>query len=97
MLLAFDQPLCAAEPSGSVAHLSSECEIHAQPEGAAHCAHRFAGVQVRLVSTLQEAQALIVMADHGSRRCEQLEVLRSQWSRLIGLSQRLEGSCPCPP
>ena len=51
--LTFEQPLGAAEPSGRAAHLSLECEIDPNPEGAAHSTHRFAGGQVRMMSTLQ--------------------------------------------
>ncbi len=79
------QPLGAAEPSGRAAHLSSECKVDAHPERAAHSAHRFAGVEVRVIGTLQAIQAVVVAAEHEGRRCEQLEVLRSQRSRLIGV------------
>ena len=51
-LLALDQPLGATEPSGRATGLSSERKIDAHPEGAAHSAHRVAGVQVRVMGTL---------------------------------------------
>ena len=83
--VALYQPLGAAEPSGRAAHFSSECEIYDQPERAAHSAHRFAGVEVRVMGALQATQAVVVAAEHECRRCEQLQVFRSQRSRLIGL------------
>ncbi len=67
------------------------------PERAAHSARRFAGVQVQVIGTLQVAQAVVVAAEHEGRRCEQLEVLRSQRSRLIGARQRLVGVHPRAP
>ncbi|MGH2741709.1 MAG: hypothetical protein ACRDN8_04320 [Thermoleophilaceae bacterium] len=83
-LLAFDQPLRAAEPSGRAAHLSSECEVHTQPERTAHSARSFAAVQVPMVGTLETAQVVVVAAEHVGRRRQQLKIARSQRRRLIG-------------
>jgi hypothetical protein len=83
-LLAFEQPLGTPEPSGSVSHLSLEGEMGAHPESAAHCAHHFSGVEVYVMGTFQAPEEVVDATDHEGRRCEQLEVLRSQRSRLIG-------------
>jgi hypothetical protein len=76
-LLTFDQPLRAAKPPGRAANLSSECEIDAHPERAAHSAQSFAGIQVHVMGTLQAAYVIVVAAEHVGRCCEQLEIPRS--------------------
>ena len=97
MLLAVEQPLRAAQPSAGSAHLASAGEIYAHPERAAHGAQSFARVHVCMMGALQVAQVLVVVADHVGRGRQQLEVLRSQWGRLIGIRQRLVGVPPRPP
>ena len=68
------------------------------PTQPAQCAARssFAGVQVHVIGTLQEAQ-VVVAPEHVGRRREQLEVLRPQRSHLVGPRQRLVGVHPRSP
>ena len=97
VLLAFEQPLGAGEPSGRAARLSSKEKTQAQPERATDGAQAFIGVQVRLMGTLERPQIVVVPTDQIRRHRQQLEILASQRSRLIGERERLVGIGPGPP
>ena len=60
-------------------------------------AQSFAGLQVRVMGALEAAHVVVVATEHVGRRRQQLEVLRSQRSRLVGARQRLVGVGPRPP
>ena len=88
MPLALDQSLRAAKPSACRAHLAPKREVHAEPESATHRAERLAGVQVRVVGTLQERGSNSSMRPtmEADNR-EQIEVVGSQGRRLIDVGQ----------
>jgi hypothetical protein len=96
-LLPLEEPMGAPEPSGRARRLAAYSAERANPERAAHGAPRLAGVEVHLMRTLEKAQVLVVAAEQDCRRCEQLEVRRSQRRGLIREHERLVRLTPGPP
>jgi hypothetical protein len=84
-LLAFEQPSRAREPSQGGARLSPERQVVADPERAAHGPRRLAGVQVGVMCPLEAAHIVVVAPEHVGGPRQQLEVLRLQRRRLIGV------------
>lgn len=95
-VLALNEALRPAEPTSRRPHLSSDREVHPEPESDARRAKPVPGVQAHVVRTLQECQVVVHATDHGGRDREQLEVVRSQRRRLVGARQRLVGVQPRP-
>ena len=82
--LALHQALGAAEPPARAAHLSATREEHTDPERAANRGHRLAGVRVRLMGSLEDAQVLLVAAGHEGGGGQELEVLPAERGCLVG-------------
>ena len=92
---ALDEPLRPREPAGRLSGLASEEKIETQPEGTARGAHAVAGVEMRVMSTIEDAVKIEVSADQVRRRREQLEILDSKGSRPVCERERLVGVTPC--
>jgi hypothetical protein len=86
--LALDEALGTAEPPRRAAHLSAQCDVDAQKEGAARRAKRYAALEMCVMSPFEDAQEVVDAAEHLRSRCQQLEVVGCERRRLIGLRQR---------
>ena len=82
MLLAFDEPLGACEPSGRAARFSSEEQAQTQPESAANRAQVFAGVQMGVVGPIERLEILVVPSDQVRRHRQQFEIFGRQRNHL---------------
>ena len=71
-VLAFDQPLCASEPTGGRAHLPTKRKLHSDPERTARGAQRGPVVRVALKCAAQDPHAVVFATEHVGRRREQL-------------------------
>ena len=76
--------------------LASQREVEREPERAADRAQRLAVLEQQLVLALEQARPLVLVAEHVRRHGEQVEIVRSQWSRPVGARQRLVRLCPRP-
>ncbi len=91
-----EQPPRAAEPTRGPRRLASQRQVEREPEGAADRAQRLTVLEQHLVLALEQARPLVLVAQHVSRHGEQVEVVRSEWSRPVGARQRLVRLCPRP-
>jgi hypothetical protein len=73
--LALDETSGPTQPSTRAPHLAPLGEVHADPECAAGCLQRLAGIQVRLVRVPERAEVVVLATDHVGGRCEQLEIV----------------------
>jgi hypothetical protein len=94
--LVLQQSLGTGEPPGRAARLSAKEKAHANPKRAAHSAHAFASVQMRVMCALERAQILFVATDQIRRQRQQLEILTDEGRGLIGARERIVGIRPLP-
>jgi hypothetical protein len=71
-VVALDEPLRPREPSGRLSGIASEKEIQTRPEGTARSPHAVAGVEMRVMSTIEGAVKLELSAAEVRRCREQL-------------------------
>ena len=84
-LVALEQPLGASEPAARAAHLATPGERDARPRTrTASAASSRPAVEVGPVGALEEAEVVVLAADHVRGGGEQLEVVRPERLRPIG-------------
>jgi hypothetical protein len=86
--LTVEQALGAAEPAAGPAHLSALGEIDADPKGTAQGRERFTGIQVSVVGALEDAEVVLLAAEHVGSGGKQLQIRRGQLARPIGGEER---------
>src|SRR5918996_1191670 len=92
-----DELVGAPEPAAGRTPLPAQRVIDAHPERAPERGGVVARLQRGMMSALQEAQVLVVPAEHVGGRREELEVLGPERSRLVGVRERLVGVLPGAP
>ena len=93
-VLAFDQPLCASEPTGGRAHLPTKRKLHSDPERTSRGAQRDPVVRVALKCAAQDPDAVVFATEHVGRRREQLQILCAERYGPIGFGQRCVSVLP---
>jgi hypothetical protein len=77
--------------------LADGLQAGGQPERRPHCGLKLAGLDVRLVSTLESAQDLVALAEEARRHGEEDEVVAPEGPGLVRRRQRLVGIRPRAP
>ncbi len=85
-----EEPLCSSQPAARRAHRTPIGEVHPDPRRGAHRAQRLAPLQVLVVGSLEDSDALVVAPKHPGRGREQLEILRSQRRDRVSSGERLD-------
>src|SRR5207249_3563280 len=93
-LLALQQALRPRKPAGGPADLAGARETHADPECAANRTQGIAGVEIAVVSALDDARPLTLAAEHRRGCRQELEVSRGQRRGAVSLRQ---GGVGVPP
>jgi hypothetical protein len=68
--MTLDEPPRPREPSGRLSGVASEKEIETRPEGTARSLHALAGVEMRVMSTIEGAVKIELSAAE-IRRCRE--------------------------
>ena len=71
-VFAFDQPLCASEPTGGRTHLPAKGKLYSDPERTSRGAQRYPVVGVALKCAPQDLHPVVFATEHVGRRREQL-------------------------